>query len=312
MAIIKQFCKSKKGISPMISYILLISFAVVMGTIVYQGIKTYIPSESLSLDCPEGVSLIVNDIVCENSQLNLTFKNKGRFDIDGYFIHATNDSNQELATIDLSELIVKGGEKISGAIKFPGVNNPLSPNNEIRNLFSLPFPIYSIEITPMRFEEFDNKKRLVSCKNSKIREKVSCSGIFKGTGGTSLPQGLVSWWRFEGNANDENGINDGTIFGANCNSAGKFDLACNFNGVSDYVSVPFDYSTQFLGSDPFTLSSWIKTFFRPTSTSDYIFGGDLNLNRAGIFVHFVALGLLYFNASFLCNKGSVHHVDAIE
>jgi len=256
MTFVKKSNKGKKGISPMISYVLLISFAIALGFGVYQWMKSYIPSEELSLECPEGVSIGITDIVCENSQLNLTFKNRGRFDIDGYFIHATNDSSQELATIDLSELLIRGGEKVSGAVKFPGTVS-LSPNNEIRNTFNLSFPIYSVEIIPIRFEEINNKKRLVSCKDSKVREKVSCSGTSgTGTGSTILPQGLVSWWRFEGNADDENGINDGTIFGANCNSAGRFDLACNFNGVGDYVDISDDNSLDINGN--ITIVAWVK------------------------------------------------------
>jgi len=172
--IVRKSVKNKKGVSPMIGYILLISFAVVTGTVVYQWMKTYVPSESLSLECPDGVAIGIIDVVCENSKLNLTFKNRGRFDIDGYFIHATNDSSQELATIDLSGLIISGGETISGAVKFPG-STSLGPNKEIRNVFDISSEIYSVEVTPMRFEIVDNKKRLVSCKNLKIKESVSCT-----------------------------------------------------------------------------------------------------------------------------------------
>jgi len=49
--------------------------------------------------------------------------------------------------------------------------------------------------------------------------------------------GLVSWWRFEGNALDEIGGNDGSLEGGvDCNVEGKFGKACDFNGVDDFVS----------------------------------------------------------------------------
>ncbi|MEI7718901.1 MAG: hypothetical protein WCI72_03450, partial [archaeon] len=40
--------------------------------------------------------------------------------------------------------------------------------------------------------------------------------------GFDIPSGYISWWRFEGNANDQNGINNGTVNGATYNASGKF------------------------------------------------------------------------------------------
>ncbi|MEK6842805.1 MAG: hypothetical protein AABX84_03230, partial [Nanoarchaeota archaeon] len=100
--------KNKLGISVMIGYILLISMAIMMSIIVYQWVKTYVPQKSI--ECEDGVSLFVqsynND--CDNERLDLTLKNNGRFDIAGYFIHATTSPTQELAVIDISSETAKG------------------------------------------------------------------------------------------------------------------------------------------------------------------------------------------------------------
>ena len=47
--------KNKKGLSVMIGYVLLVTFAIIISAIVYQQIKTYLPTEDKV--CPEGVSL---------------------------------------------------------------------------------------------------------------------------------------------------------------------------------------------------------------------------------------------------------------
>ncbi len=67
--------------------------------------------------------------------------------------------------------------------------------------------------------------------------------------------GLVSWWRFEGNADDEIGESDGTLMnGVNCNVQGKYGKACKFDAIDDYVNMGNDSS---LHPITFTLSAWI-------------------------------------------------------
>ncbi len=175
-----SFNMDKRGISIMIGYILLITSAVVMSAIVYQWMKTYIPKDAI--DCPEGVSLFVSESSCteypDNYQLRLTTKNNGRFDIGGYFIHATNDSNQTLATIDLTEDIISGGEAYNNAIVFSlltsELSNFLNPNENIPAIFNVSSKLYTIEIIPVRFQVHDNKKRLVSCSEAKVIESLDC------------------------------------------------------------------------------------------------------------------------------------------
>ena len=107
----------KKGVSIMIGYVLLVTCAIVIGVIVYQWIKTYVPTEAL--ECPDEVSIFIKDFEfnCENFQLDLTLKNNGLFKIAGYFIHATDDPNQTLATIDLSGYTNLGEDK-GGTVLF--------------------------------------------------------------------------------------------------------------------------------------------------------------------------------------------------
>lgn len=167
--------KNKKAISIMIGYVLLITSAIVISGIVYQWMKTYVPKDAIN--CPDGVSAYIDEIKCKkigvnDFQLNLTLKNNGRFNIAGYFIRATNSSEQELATIDLSIYTPEGADS-QGSVLF-GVKNYFEPGEKRKNIFNLIFPVNSIEIIPLRFQSFENKERLVSCQNSKIKEKITC------------------------------------------------------------------------------------------------------------------------------------------
>ena len=167
------FKNSRKGVSVIIGYVLLVTFAIVMGGIVYQWMKTYIPKDTL--ECDEGVSIFLKDYSCNDLELSLTLKNNGRFNVAGYFIHATTDPSQELAVIDLSQEITGGGNKVGNVIRFGlGDENSMKPNDEKTSIFQLTNEIYSIEIIPVRFQVEDNKKRLVSCGTSKIKEEITC------------------------------------------------------------------------------------------------------------------------------------------
>ncbi len=164
----------------MIGYVLLITIAVVMGVIVYRWVKTYVPTESVN--CPDDVSIFVSDADynCETNQLNLTLKNSGKFSIAGYFIYASNSSDQELATISLATNTTYSGkgEVARNAIIFfvTGIDNPKNPGSIWLDKFNLTSigRIYSIDITPVRYQIVNNKKRFVSCSNSKITQKVNC------------------------------------------------------------------------------------------------------------------------------------------
>ena len=74
--------------------------------------------------------------------------------------------------------------------------------------------------------------------------------------------GLVGWWPFNGNANDESGKgNHGTVTGASLtlDRFGNTNTAYNFDGVSNkiYIGDPAVNELDFKGN-PFTISLWVK------------------------------------------------------
>ena len=190
--------KNKKGVSVIIGYVLLIVFAMLISVGVYSWMKTYVPREPLN--CPDGVSLYIKaaGFNSSTSQLNITTRNNGRFDIAGYFIHATNTSNQTLPSIDLSPYLKEDSQGIifgSSVLFSTAGDNALSPGDERTNSFNIPAAtgnISTIRVIPTRFQEEDNRQRFVSCGDSRSLQLVgppgsacvpSCSGKVCGSNG---------------------------------------------------------------------------------------------------------------------------------
>jgi hypothetical protein len=70
------------------------------------------------------------------------------------------------------------------------------------------------------------------------------------------PSGLVSWLPGDGNADDIQDGNNGTLVNGATFAAGRVDQAFSFDGVDDYVSLG---TTQIIGDDTnFTIDAWIK------------------------------------------------------
>jgi len=168
----------------MIGYVLLIALAVMMSAIVYQWLKTYVPKDAVQ--CPDGVSVFIKDISydCTNKRINLTLKNNGKFSIAGYFIHATNNSAQKIATIDISSNILSSnleneGNVSEGSVVYSYIDNNFWPQDgdDLRSsTFNVSSygTIYKVDIIPVRYQEYNNRQRLVSCGQSRIIEEISC------------------------------------------------------------------------------------------------------------------------------------------
>lgn len=182
---------NKKAISEVMGYLMLISFAIIMSVLVYQGLKTYVPAKAL--ECPEGVSIFVKDVSCSLNQYNkydlaLTIKNNGRHNIAGYFIHASYNPNQTVATNPLIGFLENqdlgiiyqgvGAYSFENAVIFESstsgnfVNISDTAFARYRNISS---QVYSLDILPMRFQKEENKLRTVSCGKAIVREKITCA-----------------------------------------------------------------------------------------------------------------------------------------
>ena len=67
--------------------------------------------------------------------------------------------------------------------------------------------------------------------------------------------GLVAHWKFDGNTNDSAGTNNGSLVGGPTFTTGKVSQALSFDGVDDYVEVPYQAS---IAPQQLTFSTWVK------------------------------------------------------
>src|SRR5882672_5018783 len=69
------------------------------------------------------------------------------------------------------------------------------------------------------------------------------------------PDGVVAWWRAEGNALDSVATNHGTLVNGAAFAQGQVGQAFSFDGANAFLSVP-DSTAWDLGTNDFTIELW--------------------------------------------------------
>ncbi len=128
---------NKRGVSEIVSYVLLISITFIIAGVVYSWLMFYI-TPGKETKCDEGVSLTIRgyNYDCITKRLNLTIQNRGLFDVEGYLIRVNNQSGTDIGiytlnstgkSLNTSEVYVdtyvdssklKDNKILKGAIKF--------------------------------------------------------------------------------------------------------------------------------------------------------------------------------------------------
>ncbi|MGB9707964.1 MAG: hypothetical protein ACPLXC_01390 [Candidatus Pacearchaeota archaeon] len=75
--------KNKRGISELISYVLLITLALAMAAAFWFFIRPYIERPLPEEECPESVSIVLENYSCNGTHINYTLKNRGLHNIEG-------------------------------------------------------------------------------------------------------------------------------------------------------------------------------------------------------------------------------------
>jgi hypothetical protein len=104
---------------------------------------------------------------------------------------------------------------------------------------------------------------------------------------TAPPSGLVAWYPGDGNANDIQGGNNGTLQNGTTFVPGKVGQAFHFNGANQFVQVANTPTLNFAKTNSFSIDAWIRT----TETVHNIFVATKQLNS----VPFTGYGLLIGN-----------------
>lgn len=271
--ITRKKIKNKKGVSEIISYVLLIVISLGLATGVYTWLKVYVaPSQNEADICQENTAITLNDYSCQtiglNKYINLDIQNTGYFSIDGFFIKVSNISGSGLATTAIKTSDYQN--PLSGRYDFSFLNLKFSPGKKITTNFSYNElgSIKKIHIQP--FVIGAKSKTIIPCENKIELDIDNCDSATTGTGtGTSqapiatdctapVTDGLVAFWRFEGNALDCMNRNNGDVVGSVSWGTGKKEKGLTLDGTNgNYVSIANSADIQF-GTNNFTISFWVN------------------------------------------------------
>ena len=132
---------NKRGVSPLIATVLLISFAVALGSVVLNW------GRNLDISKPgdkcAGISIKLRNVdsfqVCysgsgENAHIKFIIDNNGNIDIDGLGLWITGEKGTKL--LDFNELAIKKGDLID--IKYDSVKSALNMYGAIKNIQFFP------------------------------------------------------------------------------------------------------------------------------------------------------------------------------
>lgn len=193
-------CKrSKKAVSEIISYVILIVIVLGISAAVYQWMLTSTPAVAES--CPEDISLYVKSYSCSSEDtcssqycLNVIIKNNGNFNVDGFFIRASkNLSSIPITGLEYTDVNYEGIDDLKETGRFyfrmmdDGNGKPLGPGAEesltfiYDNLFGneLELPIgdqKKISLKKIQIEPFiESKNTLLICKDATVNIEVDDS-----------------------------------------------------------------------------------------------------------------------------------------
>jgi hypothetical protein len=129
----------------------------------------------------------------------------------------------------------------------------------------------------------DDNDCLIDCADPDCFADPACS-----VGG--IPGDYVSWWKFEGNANDEGGVSDGTLTGdAIIVSDAQKGNVVSLDGVGDYVNLPDSSLYTMFTADEVTYSAWVKLAVAPSGYHNIIGDGQgpcIQINSAGALLYY--------------------------
>ena len=260
--------KSKRGVSVIIGYVLLITIAILLSVLVFNWLRFYVSPETKET-CPEGVSLIIQDYSCANQKLNITLKNKGLFNISGFILRVHDRPGAKLGIHTLNKTGI-----------------PLAPGEEVTNEYAFADaelggnPAGLTKITLIDVQPFlGNPGSEIYCERVST-QKVEClEGTTQPPGpepGLSTPDSLISWWRFDESAGsteaadsqDGNNISDLVMTSFTSGKIGNTLSVTSSSQLAQITSTPSNLKIP----EDLSIEAWIKLNQIPSFGYAYIVG----------------------------------------
>ena len=157
---LSSIVKSRRGISEMVSYVMLIVIALGLSVLVYNYLVNYVPKDKVT--CSDDISVTIKQIACNSTNERITFEflNNGLFDIDFLYVRIIKE-NQSV------------GQNIAKIALNPALNPSLSSIQTINSISQIKNQPgkYSIELQPAVWI----KKQLALCENSVYSQQIQCA-----------------------------------------------------------------------------------------------------------------------------------------
>ncbi len=156
----------KKGLSEMISYVLLIAIGLSIAIAVFIWLKSFANINPVP-DCKAETSLIIEDYLCREDYINISVKNNGLFNIDGFMATISDDARR----FPIINLKTKDDQRIplpSGNYVF---NESLKPGSSMTAKFEKQTGIKVIRIQPFILDEKNIK---IVCSQADIKQEIQC------------------------------------------------------------------------------------------------------------------------------------------
>src|SRR3989344_227843 len=162
----ENILKSKRSVSIIIGYVLLVVIAISLALLVYVWLKNYLPG--VSEECPDTTSLMIADYSCSGNNINIKFRNTGLFSIYGFIARVKNQTGGFFYEL-------KTGESIENYFGISPYEKGLKPNDEENVLLSFaPYArILELQVQPFVLGE---KNKPVLCENTITQRIQNCEG----------------------------------------------------------------------------------------------------------------------------------------
>lgn len=160
--------RSKRGVSEIVGYVLLISITFSIAGLVFGWLRFYAtPVDEIT--CEEGVSLTLRsyNYNCDTDKLNLTLQNRGRFDFQGYIIRVNNMSGSKIGIYTLN----KTGKPMTTAETYEDVYSSIKIDDGTGSGSTIGGNLYFLEIQPYQIIKGDT----IYCKDVVVKQDLVCS-----------------------------------------------------------------------------------------------------------------------------------------
>src|SRR3989338_642630 len=90
----------KKGISEIVSYVLLVIIAMSLSVVVYTFVSNYVPKEKA--ECPDDIAISIREVSCnaQDKTISINYANSGLFAIDFLYIRLAKENRTVAQNIE--------------------------------------------------------------------------------------------------------------------------------------------------------------------------------------------------------------------